>query len=69
MPAAYHAPRKPMKQTDTEEDRWHNVELNSHLSVDAWKRKLDVERSKKDKSDASGVRVKGMKWAVSALRV
>jgi hypothetical protein len=68
-PAPYHAPKQPTKDTDTEADSWDNVELNSHLSVDAWKSKVRSEQSKKERSDDSTLRVKGMKWAASAMRL
>ena len=68
IPSQYHPPREPVKHVDSHEDRWHNVELNSHLSVHAWRHKLEQEKSKKPKS-ADSIKVKGMKWAAMALRV
>jgi hypothetical protein len=58
-----------MKLVDSKEDEWDNVDLNSHLSVDAWKAKVELQKGTKAKSSKDGVTVKSMKWAASALRV
>jgi hypothetical protein len=69
MPCQYHPPKEPVKHIDSQEDEWHNVDLNSHLSVHAWKNKIESEKAKKGKSNKDSVKVKGMKWAASAFRV
>lgn len=68
IPSQYHPSKEPVKHVDSHEDGWHNVDLNSYLSVHAWRHKLDQEKSKKPKSTDS-IKVKGMKWAATALRV
>jgi hypothetical protein len=69
MPSAYHPPKEPVKHVDPREDEWDNINLNSHLSVHAWKHKLEVEKAKNAKLSKDGVKIKSMKWAVSALRL
>lgn len=68
IPLQYYPPKEPVKHVDSHEDEWHNVDLNSHLSVHAWKHKLEQEKSRKPKSTDT-VKVKGMKWAATALRL
>lgn len=59
IPAPYHRPAV-FKAVDTQEDNAHNASINRHLLVSS---------PKHGKDEKSGLKVKGMLWALTAARV
>lgn len=59
IPQAYHQPSV-FKMVDTQEDSAHNASINRHLLVSPLKHTKDQK---------SGLKAKGMLWALTAARV
>lgn len=59
MPAPYHRPSV-FKAVDTQVDSAHNASINRHLLASS---------PKHTKDEKSGLKVKGMLWALTAARV